>query len=382
EPVHITSLPTYMAEEFPDVAALGPPYRWQWIPRATDTRRVAPTRLDRIYKRSDGEVVRETLVTTDELAAAYPDAFSEIVGHEQIIFRSLMVTPDGSHVHIGVCQVQPLTVDLCHGIHRLFRSTDGGVTWSYLGTVDSAEIAGVVPGEEPQLAVLKGVPQGEVWQSVLRLFPSGETRIIDYHRLGLSERRFPPTHPDAIYRADWQLLRDGRIAVYVFRYSSPPADMWDRDSREYFWLAEDGEHLGSELPDHLKVVLPGTSPIPSDLLQHYLPGDDPPDDWPDKYRGSFYNLESIDPAVIVQRGPFLRVTGVGNRCLPIRAMASADGEELACLAERVLLQDQGDTATDEGVTWRRSRRLPASRAGRTANSWSRPWLGSEYHTDV
>ena len=42
-------------------------------------------------------------------------------------------------------------------------------------------------------------------------------------------------------------------------------------------------------------------------------------------------------------------------CLQGRAEASPDTEELACVAERVLLQDQGDTATDDGVTWRNVR---------------------------
>ena len=54
-------------------------------------------------------------------------------------------------------------------------------------------------------------------------------------------------------------------------------------------------------------------------------------------------------------GPFLRVTGVDD-CLPVRADHSPDAEELDCMAERVLLQNQGgDVITDDGVTWRRVR---------------------------
>ena len=44
------------------------------------------------------------------------------------------------------------------------------------------------------------------------------------------------------------------------------------------------------------------------------------------------------------------------------AEASPDTEELACVAERVLLQDQGDTATDDGVTWHKVR-APADTEG-------------------
>ena len=58
--------------------------------------------------------------------------------------------------------------------------------------------------------------------------------------------------------------------------------------------------------------------------------------------------------IALQIGPFLRVTGMGEGCLPIRADPSPDTEELACVAERVLLQDQGgDVITDDGVTWRK-----------------------------
>ena len=66
---------------------------------------------------------------------------------------------------------------------------------------------------------------------------------------------------------------------------------------------------------------------------------------------------------LVLHGPFLRVVDVGDGCLPIRTGASPNAEELACAAERVLLQDQGgDVITDDGVTWR-SVRTPAGIKG-------------------
>ena len=335
----------------PDVAVLGTPSRWQWLPRGTDLRSVEPTRLDRIYRRSDGEVVRETLVTLHDLVDAHLDAFSEVGRWNELVFRYVMVKPDGSHVHIGVCT--SVTRDFVHDCRSslgLFRSTDGGVTWSYLGSVNlddewgGSMIVGVLPGEEPQLAVvteLDGTPESEV-----QLFPSGETRIIDHRRIGLITNR-------ADYR--WRLLRDGRLATQIIR------------NFERLWLAEDGEELGSEIPDHLKVVLPETSSIPSDLYRHYLPGYDPPDDWPtDRYL--FYNLENVSPYVIVQHGPFLHVTDVGEECLPIRSEPSSSSEELACIAEHVLLTDLGDMVTDEGVTWHRMR-TPAGIEGWSDGSY-------------
>ena len=203
-------------------------------------------------------------------------------------------------------------------------------------------IVGVLPGEEPQLVVLSESPWSWGWQTELWLLPSGETRVIDHHRLGFTTDPSQPRPPDALFKTyDWRLLRDGRIATEAVQHFKS------------FWLAEDGEDLGSEIPDHLKVVFPETSlPIPSDLLQHYLPGDDPPDD----YSGHApYNLESISPSVIVQHGPFLRVINVGGDCLPLRVDPLPEAAELACVAERVLLQDQGDVVTDDGVTWREVR---------------------------
>ena len=116
------------------------------------------------------------------------------------------------------------------------------------------------------------------------------------------------------------------------------------------------------MPDHLKVVLLERSSIPSDLLQHYLPGDDPPDPPYDHYIRHRYNLESIYHSVIVQHGPFLRVVNIGADCLSITAEPSPDADELACMAERVLLQDQGDVVTDEGVTWHKAK-TPAGVVG-------------------
>ena len=55
----------------------------------------------------------------------------------------------------------------------------------------------------------------------------------------------------------------------------------------------------------------------------------------------------------LSRRPFLQVAGVD--CLPIRADPSANANELDCMAERVLLQDQGETVEVDDITWRKVR---------------------------
>ena len=65
-------------------------------------------------------------------------------------------------------------------------------------------------------------------------------------------------------------------------------------------------------------------------------------------------LDQFSGSGPVQQGPFLRVVDVGDDCLSItvRAELSHDSEELACVAEQVLLQDQGDVVVNDGVIWR------------------------------
>ena len=78
------------------------------------------------------------------------------------------------------------------------------------------------------------------------------------------------------------------------------------------------------------------------------------EEWPVVFPEDVLRLgDSFIPRLVL-RGPFLRVVDVDD-CLPLRAKPSPDAEELACAAERVLMQDQGDVVTDEGVTWNRVR---------------------------
>ena len=66
-------------------------------------------------------------------------------------------------------------------------------------------------------------------------------------------------------------------------------------------------------------------------------------------------------------GPFLQVTGVEG-CLPIRAEASPDAGELACMAERVLLTDLGEASELDGSIWHRVR-TPLGIEGWADGSW-------------
>ena len=78
------------------------------------------------------------------------------------------------------------------------------------------------------------------------------------------------------------------------------------------------------------------------------------EEWPVVFPEDVLRLGDSFLPRLVLRGPFLRVVDVGDGCLPIRAGASPDAGGLDCMAERVLLQDQGgDVITDDSVTWRK-----------------------------
>ncbi|MDD9994218.1 MAG: SH3 domain-containing protein [Dehalococcoidia bacterium] len=86
------------------------------------------------------------------------------------------------------------------------------------------------------------------------------------------------------------------------------------------------------------------------------------EEWPIAFPAELLMLgDSFIPRLVLH-GPFLRVVGVEEDCLPVRRQPSHHADELDCVAGRVLLQDQGDTATDDAITWRRVK-TPAGIAG-------------------
>ena len=323
--------PNVEPEAFPDVALLVHPYLQGWTQRSKGWHYMPSEQLGRIYRSSSGELIRETMVTLDDVKDTLPDAFDEYGW-----FQGLIATWDGSHVYMVVCDADRDYADAggCAGTLGILGSMDGGVTWRYLGSSSASFPLGVLSGDDdgPQL-VLQGRP-GVV------LFPSGEMRD-------------PPDLPDGQGLAGMgaQMLSDGRIAWRVLRTEDNP-------NRDAVWMAEDGEVLGEgyydhdaslwRLPDQFARQAPTVS-IPSRLYRHYLPGDARPTDW----------LADRDVPYYVERftqlaaspGPFLRVIGIGGDCLPVLAAPSPDAAGLACAAERVLLQAQASES--DGGTWRK-----------------------------
>ena len=314
-----------------------------------------PLTLVRTYRDGNGYVVRETLLVDGPkgpVGCGYFEEGYQPVDYSDIdvisgqlpechgLFGGITARDDASSIVIAVCvesvcdpyirewnPTEPL------GRTILFESQDGGVTYNKLVAFDAPWIPLdhlSVNGGETQLLLVSYIPFLEdaelpylgMWS------PSG----------GLQDLPGPPPALDEIGCEGWCLeLPDGRT-MFMKRYDldqlvgpDGPAQGGTPYYHISFWPTIRDQETGEEWPIRM----------PYDALR---------------------TGEGLIP-VAIQQGPFLPVsTDIEEDCLPLRVEPSLGSEELDCVAERVLLQAQGDTATDEGITWRRAR-TPAGIVG-------------------
>ena len=316
--------------------------------------------LMRVYKR-DGEMVKDVLFSEDLPVVPPRRNPSEEIrprghpweGDSQLDWAA---TPDGSRIVIALCHD---TADGCgphweisgnmHGPNvrtELYESTDGGVSWRLLDTLaNSYSIEETTAGtdeSDPQILLYGALPHDShfnTFRFVHLLYPDGEVEETDSSRFAETgvetelEQRIRQGITDSGY--PWILEYPWVLQWKVFY-----ADGYSEDSESYF--SADGK-TAHAFWGWAIYNLETEETYLVDIPEHIFP------------------LGSSVRTVAIQRGPFLLVENVDG-CLPIRAGPSPDAEELACAAERVLLQDQGDVVTDEGVTWRKAR-MPAGVVG-------------------
>ena len=374
----VATLPTV---EFPDDVAL---LAHHW--RMTGTDRGA-TDLVRIYRTRAGEVVRETLFAAparfrecrdaDISFADLQEEFGERRAYEEWIkpyysvdysdiqtlagqlpecgggySSRMMAKPDASSIIMTVC-IKPdcfghLYPDFDPDDHppgrtALYESQDGGITWGKLAAFDVPWIPSRhLPSEdgETRLLLEAGRP----------LFKDADGRYTEWlanmvwpSSGGIEELPDPPPAPES-------------SSVYL------------DDGREC-WLClplPDGRVLLSEYYDVEALIGPyGAAEGQSDYKNQDWPTILDPEtgeQWPVRLpRDVLKPGYALWLTLAIQRGPFLQVTGVDG-CLPVLAEPSASSEELACMAERVLLTDLAEASEADGRTWH-SVRTPAGVVG-------------------
>jgi hypothetical protein len=381
-PLPATEITIGDAVEFPeDIALVVETGCWQCDGPATA--------LVRVYRRPDGSIAQDVLFGVAQLNL--PDDGDE----QEPRIQAFAVKPDASEMAIAVCTTKEcgwLGPAEAGAIAKLYRSTDGGVTWAESGDwpLDHWMIGlaadGVLAGHQTNIPEKPDDP-GVTWPAQ----PEWEFKVLPENRL------IEP--PAAAAAGEWPVVTDfgdvwwqaggGRFIDTQGQpvLELPPgsrlggvhgdpkggfvADWWSDvytpNGRHYLSLYDGGVPLATAEPVTFDAALiqaggyfdakSGTLyasidvpfsglPAPTPLIGGLVPA------LIDLVRGvaqpvpsPFIDGTSILPnprnrIVAVQRGPFARVTGTGS-CLNLRAEPSADAGVLDCLADGVLLLDVG-----------------------------------------
>ena len=397
----LATLPTV---EFPDdIALLAYPLPVEPMDRGSFD-------LVRIYRNRNGELVRETLFAIGgeqawwyECGDDYGDAFS--VDYDEIWTLEGQLPECGGDLDLHfparfdpfsivmtVC-IQPTCIgrseidaDDTPGRTAIYESRDGGVTWEQLSIFESPWYATrILPESDEEVTELL-LQIGHFWHPDLRdnredygpwpnmLWPDGELLR-------------PPTLPEGYNIAEFGYLSgaplsldDGRFAWPLNKHHSPR-----NYERHDLYLTTEGEDLTElvleqtdscpkclMLPDG-RLLLPilsvsykadelvgpqgaaeGRAGMNGTLW--WLTIRDPETGWQWPVRLPYNVLQAGNTLVpvAVQQGPFLRVVDMEGDCLPLMSDPSSESQELDCVAERVLLQDQGGgVITNEDITWRK-----------------------------
>ncbi len=354
--------------------------------------------LVRVYRRPDGSIAQDILFTPDQLDLPPDD--DDINPY----ILGFAVRPNASELAVALCvtkhcRYSGLVDD--GSAAKLYRSTDGGVTWAewgdwprgyvMIGLVADGVLAGrsatipdtpddpppgdgifasefiVVPGGRPVEPPADAIPGpwpvvtelSEVWWPAEKgrlLRDDGSVALtLPHDATGVRDPRGLPKSRIAVPG-----YSDSGNRVVSFYRGGPPQS--DDDELVYVTTvsrvtyagpldAKAGYLYGGVEPSRTGIPLPTTTiagfvPVMIDLhLNTAHPITSPFLD------ATFILPEDMPPAIVAfQQGPFARVTGTGS-CLNLRAEPSLSAEALTCLADGVLLFADSRTTEADGVTW-------------------------------
>ena len=288
----------------------------------------------RIRRGPDGEMMREMLLSSERTDPPGPSGY----------VRWAIATQDLSRIVVADWEA-------------LYESSDGGVTWSYL---DSLEL----DSPRLRLSFLKGENDGDPGQQILSVgwfkHLGGDT-IFTLHPSGERETLLP-IEPWDTSRL-WQMREDPLLHLtYGDDRFAPDAWVSDDEILGAAWLRQWAltrggiDVVGDSCCSNHEIQWPAIYDLDAQVIRSLAI---PP--------GMLRPEEYLWPLVGLQRGPFLRVS-LPDGCKNVRAEPGLDAAILDCAAEGVLLRDLGDQAEHGGRTWHNVR-TPAGIEG---------WSSSRY----
>ncbi len=346
------------------------------------------TSLVRVYLRPDGSIAQDILFAVEQL-----DLPNDGDGQEPHI-QDFAVKSDASEMAVAVCVAKDCGwYDPAEGgaVARLYRSTDGGITWAesgdwpldhwIIGIASDGVLAGhqtnipdkpddpsgTWPPPEFEFVVL---PEGRQIEPPAAATPGEWPVVTEFGDVwwDAGEGRFIDTHGQVVLTLPagsrlMGVLGDPKSGFVVDWWS----DVESPNSRRYLSLYEGGVPLadaqpltfdatpvqgggyywakGRTLYGNVEAYLSGI-PLPTPVSFGLVPAIiDLNTHTAHPILSPFTDSAFVLPnprnrIVAVQRGPFARVTGTGS-CLNLRAEPSASAEVLTCLADGVLLLDVG-----------------------------------------
>ena len=333
--------------------------------------------LVRVYRDRAGKIRTDTLFARPE-------------GPSRPYISGFALSPDGAEIAVGVCSrghCGPVAQETPDAQTTLFRSLDGGVTWSELAVLNGAH--GVVAIGQGGVIVSGPFQAGTQAAPPFRVLPQGRPltpppgasagrpislpggdllwRTEDGRRvvrgdgggfldLNLGDRGWiGDLVPDATgerFAVSWGdggrqyvgvVGRDGRLITTLSSGENTYAAVgaWLSSTLLVGNVTVSQPQLRTAAPQPFSGLLPAifdlqagrVSPIPIPFL------DSP-----------FRNGRNRIQATL--RGPFARVASPGD-CLNVRAEPGAAAKVVTCAADGVLLRDTGETREQGGATWLR-----------------------------
>jgi len=363
-----------------------------------------PTGLYRLYRDASGQLRTDALFTLEALGLPLHRGNKEDAWDESYI-TGIALSDDASEIAAGVC-----TRGYCGGLGfptadaetTLYRSLDGGVTWTPFGVLDGgAWVVAVVKD-----GVVVSGPYGTEEESPPKfsLFPGGEPVQPTQPPPGVSGWPLMLPGGELAWRTeDGRLLRsDGSEALalgegaYVGDIVAEPNGErfavtwwtdWPSSQNRIGLFSPDGRPINAfSLSDSARVggwlsdtLVAGNATVPQGLLPTPEPGRyvmnfvpviiDLETGQTHPLAGPFHELPLSGRNYVraVLHGPFARVVNTGS-CLNVRAEPAMAAPVLACAADGALLQETGETREADGATWRRVV-MPAGVEG---------WASSQY----